>query len=619
MKVKTNTPTYGAICLQYVEQTQDLVCSICSLDAAVLPLEFAYKIDDYDKLIEFICGLKFDYIFVYDHYALFSLIDRYIVEKHLNSWSAHKKNDGKAHKVTQDCYAINDGEGAEYTRKLWLRVADSRPNVISRHKRCHAVEFINFSLMTGRRPFESVLDGFGVARRIFATVSVKVLELCDLIKAYNLVFAQITHEPYLTPRGVAAWTIGSAAKNLYLAFKFPELERKERGKEYTRRYKTDEALEEEFRATGLLNAAALYCPGQGEIIGTNNIFAKIYKYDVNSLFPSTYRDLPQLGMPVKMKEKKFFDGSKFYEYIYTFNYLCLEVKEGMPCMFHDPFKIYKGGDTSYIEITDRYSIFGNLLAAVTKYYNIVDYELAEVYRCPKFPDPAIRKYVDFIYPLKQKAKEDSKPALYALVKLFLNNLHGKFAQKSFRRDFELVKDNDGIIRKKYGEYRDEWSVKHFDFIRGAYIYSSAQAKFLTMIFTASAQNARIKNMEGYRLKDRIFYCDTDSVITDIPLFTPSETLGDFKLEGEFKQGFTIAPKIYGLSNSYDDGVLVCAGAQGDYIAEQLRARKVPFWAWSFILKQDKFKVRLRKRTKDIIIQTEEERPIYEADYNYDEI
>ena len=47
------------------------------------------------------------------------------------------------------------------------------------------------------------------------------------------------------------------------------------------------------------------------------------------------------------------------------------------------------------------------------------------------------------------------------------------------------------------------------------------------------------------LGGKVYYCDTDSIITDVRL-PCSDKLGDLKLEYEFEEGIFLMPKVYFL-------------------------------------------------------------------------
>jgi hypothetical protein len=53
----------------------------------------------------------------------------------------------------------------------------------------------------------------------------------------------------------------------------------------------------------------------------------------------------------------------------------------------------------------------------------------------------------------------------------------------------------------------------------------------------------------------IYYTDTDSIVTDIPLSNVGDKLGEFKLEHKVKKGYFVSAKTYGLI--LDNGKTLC--------------------------------------------------------------
>ncbi|HEY8541806.1 MAG TPA: DNA polymerase, partial [Pseudothermotoga sp.] len=154
-------------------------------------------------------------------------------------------------------------------------------------------------------------------------------------------------------------------------------------------------------------------------------------------------------------------------------------------------------------------------------------------------------FVDYFYKLRKVYKAEGHNSESLFCKLILNSLYGKFGQMNEKRifgwvdeekgegwEFEPFGDSDFGVWKKVGE--DGRAVKedarHSVLCWASYITSWARIYLYR------------KMMEVIEKGGRVFYCDTDSVFTDIELETGNE-LGQVKLEyqGWFK---AYAPKVY---------------------------------------------------------------------------
>jgi len=150
-----------------------------------------------------------------------------------------------------------------------------------------------------------------------------------------------------------------------------------------------------------------------------------------------------------------------------------------------------------------------------------------------------REYVDHFY----KLKTETEGAFRNIMKILLNSLYGKFAEHSERE--ELITDPDESLEGSY-DYDDVfgYSIRKVTRLR---------AHQLLGIATRVTTMSELKLYEYFeviqRLGGTIYYCDTDSIITDIRIPTGTE-LGGVKLEHEFIEGVFLAPKAYCL-RTYD--------------------------------------------------------------------
>lgn len=158
------------------------------------------------------------------------------------------------------------------------------------------------------------------------------------------------------------------------------------------------------------------------------------------------------------------------------------------------------------------------------------------------------EFVEDLYAYRDKKNPKYNPSLEAVVKIILNSLYGKFGMKTLRKKIYIWNDPDRpkhAIPASGGPEALVWYAE--EEVDAAYIMPQVSAWVTSM--------SRILLMRymlvAMKLGGRIYYCDTDSIITDVKLASSSK-LGELKdeipewagqLEGEF-----IGPKMYILKS-----------------------------------------------------------------------
>nr|BAM29340.1 dnapol [Lentinula edodes] len=297
---------------------------------------------------------------------------------------------------------------------------------------------------------------------------------------------------------------------------------------------------------------------------SKDINSKIYRYDVNSLYPYVMKNYP---MPVE--KPIYFEGdifilnniniSSLYQTDKPFGIFEVEIET--PSNIKIPIlqkriKTNKGyrtiapiGNWSGIYFSDEL-------------YNAQKYGYKfKVIRGYLFKKGNIfSEYVDFLYTLKKKSGKGTPD--YIISKLLLNSLYGRLGMSPVC-DQHIILSNEeavklysrvvvkNIIDLKNGKelisffrYPFEDSDNNFD-IKNISVVVSA-------IVTASA---RIHMTQFKTDKNvTIYYTDTDSIDIDKELDPKfiGEELGQFKLEHVFDEAVFLAPKMYGGKNkSYE--------------------------------------------------------------------
>ena len=248
----------------------------------------------------------------------------------------------------------------------------------------------------------------------------------------------------------------------------------------------------------------------------------LYYYDVNSLYPFVMLQKMPIGEPIKTK-KYINNKSGFYK-------IKLKSKTDFKI---SPISIKKDGANYYVngDIGDTF-----YLTSVELKYLIekkIKYEVIEGYYFEReaylFED-----FVNHFYEKKKNAKDEVERYI---AKLMLNALYGKMGQSL---EGENIKSYEGEKNYKIFDASNDLILVTQDRkvkYRGVYI-----AAYITSL----ARMHHLKLMEKIGF-EHIYYCDTDSIITDKKINTGKD-IGELKLEDEIKEGVFLMPKVYGYLN-----------------------------------------------------------------------
>lgn len=483
-----------------------------------------------------ILSLRLDNIYVWQGASVFALIDTFSNENNLFNYVLIPTDDkGRRKRCDVEAISYKDGAGMYYQRKLWLKTIKKGSS--DRHKRLSSTNFINFSNFFGGQDFESVCKSFCI------TTDMPCIALRDLIIKFTTFIKDITGLELFKDNGaIKYWTIGALSKAFYLKLYgqlYGHNEHNNLLQCYQEDHQQSKVFEYDMRKAHLLTPGMLYYKD-------NILHKNCYKYDVNSLFPYIERIAPFLGVPKECSEENYYNDK--YESIIYYKNIHLKKKEGMPAIFKTPLEIYKGNNKKHIFI-EEIAFYHRYHTHLLNFYDIVDYEEVKYYRLCKKEDKAINEYVVTLYDKKNKCKNgELSPLLYPVVKYFLNNLHGKFAQLTIVEEYDYIKNDSGIINRQVTKLSDTWESSHFDYLRGAWIYSHSQAYMLKCL---EIFNEKICKPLQSTLEEHIFYIDTDCIITDIApdlmgkYFKLSDyQLGAFKVEACFEEFQVYAPKTY---------------------------------------------------------------------------
>lgn len=167
------------------------------------------------------------------------------------------------------------------------------------------------------------------------------------------------------------------------------------------------------------------------------------------------------------------------------------------------------------------------------------------------PTPFMEPFVRTFFGLRQEAIQEGDAMKSYAYKTLLNSGYGKLNETVERarliygaeRVNKAMRDGEKVFPTNLpGIYKttseEEGAFRHV--AAGAYV--TARSRLLLWR----------KMQEVLRLGGRIFYCDTDSIVTDVPLPKEPDELGNLKLEYELAEFEAFAPKVYRMVTTSGD-------------------------------------------------------------------
>lgn len=274
-------------------------------------------------------------------------------------------------------------------------------------------------------------------------------------------------------------------------------------------WNVDEKFDEYFRKN-------YYKGGRVEVY--KGLGKNLYYYDVNSLYPSVMLEKMPVGAPIRTKIYKknkigFYKIKLMEDYEEHISILSIKNENG------NFYVSAKKGDEFYLiscEIEE--------LKKETKIKIIDGYY---------FSDAAdlFTEFVNHYYDIKSKASNEVERYIS---KLILNSLYGKMGQKLRGENIEMDRGQGD-----YAVYDAEQGLLLVDSVRRMKFKGVYIASYITAL--ARMKHYQLMKKAGF---DNIYYCDTDSIITNKKIKT-TDKIGDLKLEAEISEGVFLMPKVYG--------------------------------------------------------------------------
>jgi hypothetical protein len=300
---------------------------------------------------------------------------------------------------------------------------------------------------------------------------------------------------------------------------------------------------------------------------------KVYRYDVNSLYPyiMATKEMP-IGDPIE------FNGNIFESDIVN------ELKINYPEYFEDkPFGFFEVEVESPKEM--NIPIIQKRIKIINKGYRTIAplgkwtgvYQSNEIYNAMEwgykfkvkrgflFKKKIIFKdYIDFLYGIKKRSKKGSPD--YIISKLLMNSLYGRFGMSTNLENHRIVKNDnfDKLVLSSEIDITDTLNldngyilISFFENEKSEKNEELLDSKVNVNIAIAASITAEARiHMSKFKLLNpyKVFYSDTDSIDLNKPL--PNELvgndLGQMKLEHIWKDVIYISNKAYiGVSDQKD--------------------------------------------------------------------
>lgn len=296
--------------------------------------------------------------------------------------------------------------------------------------------------------------------------------------------------------------------------------------------------------------------------GIVNIFIpkgkKLFFYDVNSLYPYGMKE----AMPGKLIKSHFgqINTKNFFGFIYAQVIIPKTHK-----ISYAPIKI----NNTLISPVGK--IKGLYFSEELKAFKEWGYEVKTIFGFEHEKIYPFNDYVNHFYELKKTAKGSADRYI---TKLLLNGLYGFFGRKPVEEIIEVVPQNKmnwylrrydtrltiGFDESNYviikrnilpdKELYKTFNINYNELMKESQEIGSTNSNVAIASAITAYARIRIHNLIN-QCEGKIYYMDTDSIYTDMPISEHllSDELGDLKdeLKGDIiSEAYFVAPKVYGF-------------------------------------------------------------------------
>jgi hypothetical protein len=181
------------------------------------------------------------------------------------------------------------------------------------------------------------------------------------------------------------------------------------------------------------------------------------------------------------------------------------------------------------------------------------------------PVAFLKSFVKTFYKLRQEAITSGDAFKSYTYKICLNSIYGKTVESIEKSSVIYGHDKVEHALMLYGNDRNKKEYIKPTNTTGVYIACSlSEGPFRHVAAGAYiTARSRLKLLEGMNLAlkngGNIYYCDTDSIVTDVELPMFEDELGNFKLEETFSEATFISPKVYKATTINGDKIFKVKG------------------------------------------------------------
>lgn len=479
-------------------------------------------------------------VFWYNAKFDFALFDYYFVT---NGWEESEvvvqEFNKKRHKIRAKTYQSLNGEyGQRYQLRIWQSYVNR-----SYHKKVHNFKMLDIcNIFAGG--LANNLQDWGITDKegqevrklkmdyVNGTIENDIEYMIADTKGLHLLAEKI-NEKVFEISGYSLFegdyiTAGGLAKKSLLKFMFKMEKLKDNMKIFKQIFPMTAYEDNEYRKFKLYQGGKCFVSPYK----VNTIVKKIYKYDINSMYPTQMRNMKYPIGKGKVVDK--ITDRKNKVYILKISKIYGYMKENMVPVWYD---ILTNDYKSQIYEDEPRYMWLEELEELKNYYELV-YKIDRIIEFDARTCKGAREYVDNYYEIKKT----NKGAVKNGAKLFLNSAYGKLAQRIERVECHYKLSEDGYVHLVKGNSKiDEKSM--MSVVLGSRITALSRVLLMYYIRTICKGNP----------KKYFVYCDTDSVHALCSYNDTDDTeLGKMKNEGIYEYGKYLAPKTYLLYNNLEE-------------------------------------------------------------------
>lgn len=312
-----------------------------------------------------------------------------------------------------------------------------------------------------------------------------------------------------------------------------------------------------------------YYGGRCEMFKRGVFKGPLYYYDIVSSYPASMReDLPLYykgfyAPPKNMRNvESFLDHPGLTECVISIprakvTPLCVKDRSGRLSFFHGTTPI----PCTWTNI--------ELLTALEHGAKIVSITGQARFEAKPF----LRPFVDCFYALRQKAKDEKDPFRTYAFKILLNSLYGKLVETVQRKSYLTANE---IPDAQERGAKIETTPTNGVFMacseeEGPFRHAAAGA-----YVTAYSRLRLFRGLIDAQKRGDVYYCDTDSIVTDAPLEKTGSALGDWNHEATFTEMEIVLPKVYRAVTDKGKEIFKCKGCP---IVREHEAPEMPRKRW----------------------------------------